>query len=377
MNRDLIVFGEDWGGLPSSTQHLIRLLALQRKVIWVNSIGLRQPRLSLNDMRRAWKKLTAKKVGSAAAISIETPDNITIVNPTTLPAPRTEFSRKLAANWLKKQLLPIIKKHNLHDPILWTSLPTAVDVADKLGAESLVYYCGDDFSSLAGVDHDTVSEREKELINKADLILASSETLVHRFPEQRTQFLPHGVDYSLFSTPAPRADDMPYTRRPIAGFYGSLSEWLDYDLLDAVISALPEWDFVFIGQACERAQALSKHSKHSNVRLLGPRPHHLLPCYSQHWTASLLPFADNAQIHACNPLKLREYLATGTPVVSTPFPALSSYSAYVSVVTTDKEMIRALEEAQFQLRNEQQQAAVKPHTWEARAEELERWLDAL
>ncbi|ATF09429.1 glycosyltransferase family protein [Candidatus Enterovibrio altilux] len=374
MNRDLIVFGEDWGGLPSSTQHLIQHLAPQRKVIWINSIGLRQPRLSFHDIKRAWYKLIVPTVIDASVQITNTPHNITVVNPTTLPAPRAQYSRKLAANWLTKQLLPIIKQTKLHNPILWTSIPTAVDMANKLGAKSLVYYCCDDFSSLVGVDHDTVTKREVELIEKADLILASSEILFNRFPKSRTHLLPHGVDYKLFSTPVLRAGDMPYSQRPIAGFYGSLSEWLNYSLLDAVISALPNWGFVFIGQICKRAVALKEHN---NVILLGSRPHHLLPTYSQHWTASLLPFTDNAQINACNPLKLREYLATGIPVISTPFPALKSYSDFVSKVKTPHEMIQALIKAQFKRRNEAQQNAVKSHTWAARAKELERWLSTL
>ncbi|KKD60206.1 glycosyl transferase [Grimontia sp. AD028] len=374
MSRDLIVFGEDWGGLPSSTQHLIRRLSEQRKVVWVNSIGLRRPTLTMNDVRRAWRKLTAKSVPTAAKSEANLPANFTLVNPSTLPAPRTRFGRNIASSMLMNQLLPIIEKANLHNPILWTSLPTAVDISDKLGASSVVYYCGDDFSKLAGVDHDTVAERETELVNKADLILAASETLYTRFPAMRTRLLPHGVDYSLFSTPAPRAKDLPNDGKPIAGFYGSLSEWLDYPMLHSTIEALPDWHFVFIGHACDEAKTLAKHD---NVTLMGPRPHHELPGYSQHWSASLLPFTDNGQIQACNPLKLREYLATGRPVISTPFPAVSEYRGYVSIVNNVDEMISALERAGQKQNNSHQQAAVSPHTWDARAEKLADWLDAL
>ena len=59
MHHDLIVFAEDRGGLPSSTQHLIKQLAKTRKVIWINSIGLRQPTFTLRDIKRAFNKLIA------------------------------------------------------------------------------------------------------------------------------------------------------------------------------------------------------------------------------------------------------------------------------------------------------------------------------
>ncbi|WP_028021824.1 glycosyltransferase [Enterovibrio calviensis] len=382
MKRDLIVFGEDWGGLPSSTQHLICRLSQDRKVVWVNSIGLRRPTFTLNDCKRAWHKLTASGQSSngspvdASHQSQKTtqPENLTVVNPSTLPAPRSTWGRKLAASMLRKQLVPIIEHAKLYNPIMWTSLPTAVDVSDQLGASSLVYYCGDDFSSLAGVDHNTVAQREKDLVQKADLILAASETLYTRFSNRHTKLLPHGVDYDLFSTPAQRAQDLPDNGKPTAGFYGSLSDWLDYDLLNQTILSMPEWNFVFIGKPCDAALSLKQHA---NVTLLGPKPHHELPGYSQHWSASLLPFVDNAQIRACNPLKLREYLAAGRPVISTPFPAVDEYRSYVSVVHTASEMAEALNTAANTKPNPQQQTAVSMHTWDARAKTLNAWLDVL
>ena len=163
--RDLIVFGEDFGGLPSSTQHLVRHLAKQHKVLWVNSIGLRQPKLSFKDITRAFNKLigrsnavTQNMLDSQNTIDTSNQGNITVINLKTIPAPASKLSRKLAQQMMVRQLKPIISELNLHAPILWTSLPTAVDLCGHLGESSVVYYCGDDFSALAGVDHDTVAQ---------------------------------------------------------------------------------------------------------------------------------------------------------------------------------------------------------------------------
>ena len=62
MPHDLVVFGEDWGRHPSSTQHLVSRLAAERKTVWVNSLGLRRPRLSWPDLQR----LAAKAARLAA-----------------------------------------------------------------------------------------------------------------------------------------------------------------------------------------------------------------------------------------------------------------------------------------------------------------------
>lgn len=375
MTHDLIVFGEDWGGLPSSTQHLISHLAKSRKVVWVNSIGLRRPTLTWRDLKRVWKKLTAKKrAQNNAAPKKSLTNNFQIVNPRTIPVPRSRLLRWLASQLLVSQIRPVIKKADLQSPVLWTSLPTAVDMSGRLGESALIYYCGDDFSALAGVDHITVEKREQELAKKADLILAASETLAQRFPASTTKLLPHGVDYQLFSKPAPRAHDLPNDGRPVAGFYGSISEWLDLELLQSTITQLPHWHFVFIGKPVVDVSGLNRFD---NVTLLGERPHHELPSYSQHWTASLLPFLDTPQIRACNPLKLREYLAAGRPIVSTPFPALDEYRDLVHTVTDATSMISALEQTALEADTEKRKLAVAEHTWEARAAQISDWMEKL
>lgn len=372
MPRDLIVFGEDWGGLPSSTQHLIGHLADDRRIVWVNSIGLRRPVFSWHDVRRAVKKLAGTRATTAG---VESPSaNFPVVYPRTLPAPRSRMERWLAARLLTSQIRPVVERVGLHKPVLWTSLPTAVDMAGRLGESALVYYCGDDFSSLAGVDHHIVSLREQELATKADLIMAASQPLAEKFSSSKTRFLPHGVDYARFSTPALRAPELPHDGRPIAGFYGSLSHWLDLELLTATIARLPHWHFLFIGKAVIDTSPLTCFS---NVTLLGERPHQQLPSFSQHWTAGLLPFRDNPQIRACNPLKLQEYLAAGRPVISTPFPALAPYRHLVHTTPNADAMAAALEQSRWADENPEQQHAVAEHTWAARAAQIAQWLEVL
>jgi glycosyltransferase involved in cell wall biosynthesis len=58
--RDLLCFSHDWTGDPLSKTHLMRLMARDSRVLWVNSIGYRTPSLvSKSDMGRAFRKLAA------------------------------------------------------------------------------------------------------------------------------------------------------------------------------------------------------------------------------------------------------------------------------------------------------------------------------
>ncbi|MEL7386031.1 MAG: glycosyltransferase, partial [Pseudomonadota bacterium] len=247
-----------------------------------------------------------------------------------------------------------------------------VDICKEMSAKGIVYYCGDDFGALAGVDHQTVLEHETELIDCADLILAASEKLAANFPHEKTVTIPHGVDFSLFSESVDKAEDMPNNGRKVLGFYGSLSEWLDYQLIEQVAEQAQDWDLVFIGPNELPQNPLPQRS---NVHYLGARAHQDLPRYSQHWDASWLPFVDNAQIQACNPLKLLEYLATGTPVISTPFPALKPYQHMLHIVTNVEDVCASLNHPLPP--PEGSLSLIQQQSWESRAHQIELLVRAL
>lgn len=370
--RDLIVFGEDFGGLPSSTQHLISRISKTRKVVWVNSIGLRQPKLNWHDSQRVINKLLGKTKAGYAPASPKQNSNLIEVNLKTIPAPASRFARHIAKEMMLRQLKPVLESNNIRSPILWSSLPTAADLCGHLDESAVVYYCGDDFESLAGVDHKVVGVHERKLMDKANLILAASEKIRGKFPACKTQLLPHGVDVKLFSEPAKRAHDLPSNGKPTAGFYGSLSNWLDYDMLEKVCLERSNWNFVFIGPNELDKCALPQLP---NVYVLGPRPHHTLPSYSQHWDVSLLPFTPNEQIQACSPLKLMEYIAARTPIITTPFPALNGFKQHVNCVENAQQMIDMLPVALNQPILEK--GLLDNHSWDSRSEFVSWLLELL
>lgn len=383
MSRDLLMFGEDWGGLPSSTQHLAKaLLAGGDRILWVNSLGLRRPRLT--DGRRLLTKLAAATRARSPAPVSTGPRPHRILAPVAPPVPRPGFERAVAGRWLARQIRRALLESNLAArPILWTSLPTATPVLDHLSVSATVYYCCDDFSALEGVDHAAVTAYEEELAHRADLILVSSPDLAAKFPNAKTRVVLHGADTEMFGTPQPCPVDVP-TDRPTVGFYGSLAGWIDWDWLGALARLLPDWEVQLIGPTKpESAQALARLAKLPNVRLLGPRPHAALPAYVQAWTAALLPFRDTAQIQACNPLKLREYLSAGTPCIATDFPAARAYSpeAHIARSVTDAAAyLRGLQNLpadQAARAAQARQHRVAGESWAARAATIRAYLDAL
>ena len=375
MSADLVVFGEDWGRHPSSTQHLVSHLLCDRKALWVNSVGLRRPRLTMSDFRRLVGKGVSMLRGRNKQEGASGEHTPIILEPKVLPFPGNPVAGFVNRHSLGRAINTSMRSAGIRHPVLWMSLPTAVDAVGTMGERAVVYYCGDDFASLAGVDHEAVSALERKLAERADLILVASPTLADKFPSAKTHLIPHGVDLDLFQTPAPRPTDLP-NGRPVAGFYGSISDWVDVELIASAAKLLPEWCFVLVGPVRTNIAPLKDLG---NVRLLGQRPHEALPGYVQNWDVSLLPFRDTPQIRACNPLKLREYLAAGRPIVATDFPALDGYRDLIRVVDgprsfaaslcdTLKEGARHVAERRDRVRSE---------SWEARAAKVSELLEVL
>ncbi len=330
-----VVFAEDWAQHPSSTQHLFRLISERYNTTWVNSIGMRTPKFNWVDMRRILSKalMMAKSWRSKG----KNTGQLNVVNPFLLPWHKSKTVRAFNQH----QISQLIDFNNEEPITYWLSVPNAISLITLRPQDKVVYYCGDDFSALAGVEHNMISKFEKKLIDKADLIFVASEVLLEKMPTHKTQLLEHGVDFDLF---AKRKAKHPVlrNRNRVVGFYGSISNWLDIDLLYALAVARPEYDIVLVGRNqvdIERLTALE------NVIHVGEVPHAELAQFSQYWQVSVLPFIINEQIRACDPLKLKEYLAAGKPIVATRFPAVERFSSIIMVANNQEEFIARIDDA--------------------------------
>lgn len=362
MTADLVIFGKEWGVQPSATEQLVRRLGPQghpqgfprgRRMLWVNATGTRN-----------------------AADGAPFSGGIRVLTPRAVPLGGHPLARRANRHLLGRQVQGAMAGAGIARPILWASWPTAVDALGRLGERAVVYQCDDDISALEGGESGPLRAMEDELVERADLVLASSPALAARFPRYKTVLVPHGVDMDLFAAPAPRAPDLPDGF--VAGFYGGLSPWIDTGLIAAAAEALPHWTFFLIGPIPERPPSL--HGLH-NLVFAGPRPHESLPGYSQHWTASILPLHDTPRMHACTPLKLREYLAAGTPVVATGGPALEEYRDVVAAVSGADWFIRALSviggNSNSPDRARRQRACVAGESWNEAARLVADALDRL
>src|SRR5690606_35958916 len=148
----------------------------------------------------------------------------------------------------------------------------------------------------------------------------SSRRLAAEFRAQRpdVRLIPNGVWPEHFATPRARPLDLPPEGRPIAGYYGAIAEWFDYELIRGCAQLLPHFWFVLVGPATDPA-ALATLTALPNVLHLGEKPYEELPAYAGHFDVGIVPFVVNPVTDEVSPLKLYEYAAAGTPIVATGF----------------------------------------------------------
>lgn len=323
--RDIVCFANDWSGDPLSKKHVMTRLARRNRVLWVNSLGNRAPRASARDLRRIVDKLR-RFAGHLSDGPVEVAPNIHTITPLAVPNYRAGWARRINERVVAATVRAAMRALGFVRPLVYSFVPASAWVARKLGESHLVYHCVDEYSEFAGAGT-AIAALERELIGKSDLVITCSQPLAEakRKLHPRTVLVRHGVDHAHFAraldlaTPIP--DDVRLLPRPIFGFYGLVAEWVDLKAIARVAEAYPHGSVVVVGEHNNAdADDIVRLHNIPNVHLLGRRPYAALPGYCKAFDVALLPFVKNALTENANPLKLREYLAAGLPVVSTDLP---------------------------------------------------------
>ncbi len=177
-----------------------------------------------------------------------------------------------------------------------------------------------------------------------------------------------------------RPEDIPDGQ--IVGFFGLLSEWVDQDLLIALAQALSNHfapnhsacSLVLLGKA---DVGISRLEAEPNIHILGPKPFAELPAYTAFFDVAIIPFTINELTIAVNPIKLREMLAAGCPVVSTALPEVefvAKESDYAETVATGEEFIAAVLKRLDDPPAHEHRVAIsdtmRPETWSAKVDQI-------
>lgn len=374
--QSIVCFAHDFKGDPTSKTHIMRILARKNRILWVNSIGMRRPAATRSDFSRLASKLSRALSGCK-----EVEKNIHVLDPLVIPLPGLGVVDRVNALLLTARLRWQCRRLGFQRPVLWSFLPTVGRLLEPFDARMSIYHCVDEYAAFSGVSSASLRALERDMICRADLVLTSSEQLRDERValNANTHFVQHGVDVSHFASASHAAtrvpEDVAFLRHPVIGFFGLIADWVDLDMIREIAVMRPDWSILLIGRATTDLFPLRGLP---NVHWVGPKPYASLPAYCRAIDVGIIPFRRNALTIRANPLKLREYLAAGLPVVSTPLPEVARYSSLVRMASGARDFIAAIEEAldeRDDMARRRRMAAIAEEGWEARVEEMSHLIE--
>ena len=260
-------------------------------------------------------------------------------------------------------------------PLLWT-FPYNFHLADAYPRPVRTVYDWIDDLSVFPQERALLERNHARGLAEATLVAAVARRLFEEAKAARPDalYLPNGVEYERFAAPPSPPRDAELLAfltpgAPVAGYYGALAEWFDYDLLDAVAGSKPDWRFVLIGPQYDKSLPGQPMLERPNVKWIGPRDYVTLPGYLSLFDVATIPFQLNEITQATSPLKLFEYFAGARPVVTTPMEECRVHPE-VRIGATAEEFARSLDEAREQGKDPDFRARLRSvareNSWSAR-----------
>lgn len=375
----LIVLSDDWGRHPSSCQHLVRHLCERHPTLWVNTIGTRWPRLSRGDVGKIAQRAGWWLAGGGVRRPLA---GLTVIAPPMWPGFRRDWQRRLNGALVAGAIQTALDAAPLDQPrIVLATVPIAAALLDRIGADGWIYYRVDDFAAWPGLDSAALRGLETELLARADRIVAASPMLQKTAATGHTvTLLTHGVDVSHWGDIGGTADlapsPPPWARalaRPMAVFWGLIDRRLDVDWLRA-LTAAGGGRFGSLVLAGPRIEADPAIARLPGVCLPGPLAYEELPRLAMAADVLVMPYADTPATRVMQPLKLKEYLATGKPVVVRDLPATREWADASDVVSSADSFFRvAAQRAREGVPEAQRQARRRllAESWDSKARALE------
>jgi glycosyltransferase involved in cell wall biosynthesis len=279
---------------------------------------------------------------------------------------------------LTAQISALAKRRGLSRPVLWIAIPTAVEVIGRLNEQLVIYHVSDKYDANT-MDHATdpafIRQLHERAIDAADLVFYSSRKLFAEVTRgrEKSHLLEQAVDFDHWAAVSNGnlvvADEIDRIPHPRIGYFGAIEPWLvDQELIKQAARERPSWNWIFIGNKSRGLEI----EELPNVHFLPPVAYQELPRYAAGFDVCVLPWNTEVPFTSYgSAIKVREYLASGKPVVISPLPEYESMSEVLRIGRSRQQFLELVEDAlqeKDDARVKARQDAVRDGTWDARAE---------
>jgi glycosyltransferase involved in cell wall biosynthesis len=245
--------------------------------------------------------------------------------------------------------------------ILVLSYPQYLPVLRRSRPTVTVYYWSDNFQMYWPDRAERTTGLENEIVRRADLTICASKAKANELSQSlpgcsdRIRYVVHGHQPALLAnepsrTPKPLPPDLAHFRRPVLGHWGQVSDNLDFEVVRLLADRFPAASIVFVGPVDENftgpnAEIYQTCRTRPNVHFVGTRPYASAPDYIPAFDVCLALYRPElAFTRVTNPSKIRDYLATSRPIVTTALPdAVELWPGLMKIARDPEEYVRHVE----------------------------------
>lgn len=342
----LFLGGSDWWLHNRVTEHhwAAALARGGHRVLFVNSVGIG---LARPTTAAVWRRI-GRKLTSYLRWLRRVDERLWVASPLTIPFWSISWVSALNERLLAVQLRLAMRIVGMRDPVISASIPTARVVLDRLDHAACVYFLMDNYSEYyEPMAFTVVREHDHAMREVADVVVCSSIGLFREVSAQRrdVEWIPHGVNPVFLEGPGDTAlptvlDQIP---APRIVYWGQLDVGVDAELLERIARSRRDWQLVLIGPVCHDFGALAQLP---NVHFPGRLRAEALVAAAEKADVLIMPWKESPWTRYSCPIKFREYLATGKPIVSVPIVEVEEACGNVARIASGAaEWIEALEAA--------------------------------
>ncbi len=371
--------GEDWWyhNRGHFDFQIMRRLARNVPVLFVNSLGVRMPSVSKGGV---FTQRIARKLKSLSRGLVEAEPGFFVFSPIAAPG---RFAEAMTPWSLAPQIRLAMRRIGIERPVLWMHCPAGARLVDQLPNSGIVLQRTDRFEAFPEADPAVVGRQIADLKKAADLVVYAAPHLMaeEQGSVARQLLVTHGVETERFARAGERPPaeavppDLAAISGPRVGFIGGIDHHtFDPSLFLDVARRLSDASFVLVG-GCSLPEGWCSLK---NVYQLGRRPYDEVADYMAGMDVLIMPWNRSRWIEGCNPIKLKEYLAVGRPVVTTDFPALAEWRDVVTVVADAEQFADGVRQALERPHDASPaRARLVGESWDEKAVLVARALDGL
>ncbi|KZX16047.1 putative teichuronic acid biosynthesis glycosyltransferase TuaH [Methanobrevibacter cuticularis] len=249
-------------------------------------------------------------------------------------------------NEIKESIDSYIENNNIENGIIFVEFPNWAYLTEYLKEKynfKIVFDVLDEYEGFHP-DDEVLLDSFRHLIGLTDLVITTSNFLSKKLKNlnNNVKIIRNGTEFNHFNNHI-----KPYkNEKPIIGYYGALSYWVDFEKIYHAATKRPNYDFVIIGDFKDSKELFKEKLKNlSNVKFLGKIDYYILPKYLNTFDVAIIPFkSDIDLIKATNPVKFYEYLSMGKKIVSTDIPELFDFKdLYVYTCNGNEDFLKSID----------------------------------